>query len=191
MYQLCFMSYLTSAEWAAWAEAIGTILAVFAAIFVAGWQTRRQHLDALRLVAEEGRQSRIELAKTLLALANNSRAVLAHLTTKMPDREAVYFIAEGGVHYDLGQLRRIDSSLAAIPLHNLPSSLVTPTMSASAMVRQYLEKVEQVLRVHRSMNGAEFTDFFESRAGMIESLRLTCDDIAKEVEKLDGTARVA
>ena len=189
--ELCLLSNLTSSEWASWVQAIGSIAAIIGAIFIAGWQTRRQHLDALRLMAEEKRQSRLELARTLLVLSRNSLSALNHLTDSMKDREAVHVIGEGGVHYDIEQIRRIDTSLAAIPLHDLPSSLVTHTMVVSATVRQYREKVEQVLRVHRTMDGAEFSDFFECRRKMSESLDRTCNDIANEIEKLNLVAGAA
>src|SRR5689334_5762363 len=126
--ELCFLTNLTSSEWAAWVQAIGSIVAIIGAVLIAGWQMRRQHLDALRLMAEEGRQSRMELAKTLLVLSRNSLSALDHLTDSMKDRESVHLIADGSVHYDIEQIRRIDASLAAIPLHSLPSSLVTHTM---------------------------------------------------------------
>lgn len=191
MFRLCIMSGLSSAEWAAWVQAIGSIAAIFGAILVAGWQARRQYTDALRLMAEEGRRSRIELAKTLLVLCQNSYAVLTDLTRRAQDREAVHLIAEGETHFDLGELRRVESSLASIPLHGLPSSLVSPTMAATATVRQYREKIEQALRMHRSMDAAQFADFFRCRQEMTDSLHGTCDDIAKELNKLVGAETAA
>lgn len=48
MQELCFMSYLTAAEWAAWVQAIGSVLAIAAAIVIA----RQQFAAAARLQRE-------------------------------------------------------------------------------------------------------------------------------------------
>jgi len=50
MHNLCFMSNLSSEEWAAWVQAIGSIAAIFAAIWIAS----RQHRNAV--TRERGRQ---------------------------------------------------------------------------------------------------------------------------------------
>ena len=43
MNTLCFASNLTSTEWAAWLQAIGSILAILGATGIAVWQARKQH----------------------------------------------------------------------------------------------------------------------------------------------------
>lgn len=42
MQELCFMSYLTAAEWAAWVQAVGSVLAIVAAIVIARQQPRAE-----------------------------------------------------------------------------------------------------------------------------------------------------
>lgn len=184
MNTLCFASNLTSAEWAAWVQAVGSILAILGAVSIAVWQAGRQHRNALAVHATEQRSAKSELAKTLSALAENCSKAMVFLNRQMNSREAVYEAAEGHKHFDVGQLERLDGALASIPLQSLPSTLVTPTMILGATIRQYREKIEQVLRVHRTMDADNFADFFGTLDEMATSLAATCKDIANEAERV-------
>ena len=108
---------------------------------------------------------------------------MIYLTKQLSNREDVYEIATGGRHVDLIELIRIEASIIGIPLHNLPDSLVTPTMVLSATVRQFRENVEFAIRKHREMDSAAFENFFRILREMNESLELTWSDIATEVDR--------
>ena len=140
MNTLCITTNLTSAELAAWVQAIGSVVAIIAAALIAIWQGRIQYRNALAIHRAEQRHTRVELSKTLYVLASNYAKAMAYFTGQLSDREAVHNIAEGRVHFDFGELSRIDAAISGIPLHNLPDSLVTPTMLLSATVRQFREK---------------------------------------------------
>lgn len=185
MTSLGFASNMTSAEWAAWVQALGSIIAILGATGTAVWQARKQHNNALELHRAEQRYARTELAKTLSTLAQNCSKAMVFLTGQVKDREAVHNVAEGHIHFDLGGIERLDAAITTIPLHSLPSALVTPTMILSATVRQFREKVEMVLRVYRTMDAAAFEDFFRVLGEMNESLKATCADIAKEVDRVE------
>lgn len=175
---------MTNAEWAAWVQAVGSILAILGAAGIAVWQAYKQHKNALALHAAEQRHARTELAKTLLVLAQNCSKAMAYITGQVKDRQVVHDIAEGRIHCDLGEVARLDFAIGGIPLYSLPSSLVTPTMILSATVRQFREKVEMVFGAYRKMDGPAFEDFFRVIAEMNESLKVTCEEIAKEVERV-------
>jgi hypothetical protein len=177
---------LTSVELAAWVQAIGSIVAIIAVVLIAVWQANKQHRNALALHREEQRYARIELAKTLSMLAKNCAKAMAYLTRQLSSRQDVYEIAEGQVHFDFGELSRIEASIGGIPLYSLPHSLVTPTMLLSATVRQFREKVEMAIRVHRNMDAAAFEDFFRVLREMNDSLEQTCGDIATEVNRIQS-----
>ncbi len=106
------------------------------------------------------------------------------LNKQIDSRENVYEAAEGYKHFDVEQLERLDQALASIPLQTLPSTLVTPMMILGATVRQYRSKVEQVLRVHRTMDAENFEDFFRTLEEMKASLEATCADIDADVKCL-------
>jgi len=182
MNTLCFASDLTSTEWAAWLQAVGSILAILGATGIAVWQARKQHKNALALHIAEQRYARSETTKTLLVLAQNCAKAVAVVIGQVDDRASVYEISEGRAHCDIEEIVRLDSAIKGIPVHNIPSSLVSPTMTLSATVRQFREKVETVLRVHRSMDGSAFEDFFRIIGEMRDSLNGTCEDIAKIAE---------
>ncbi|WP_296641715.1 hypothetical protein [Thiobacillus sp. 65-1402] len=176
---------LTSAEWAAWVQAIGSVVAIFAAAYIARHQSRLQHRSALDLHMTELRTARVDMAKTLSVLAANASKVMQHIAGQLNDRESVYRAAEGFIHCDLGELRRIDTYLNGIPIHSVPYSLVTITMTLGSTVRQFKEKVETTLRLHRQMNESMFDDFFRSTDEMNASIEATCCDIEAAVKSLN------
>ncbi|WP_137936567.1 hypothetical protein [Chitinivorax sp. B] len=179
------MSELTSAEWAAWFQAAGSIAAIVAAAWIAKHQATLQHRNALNLHMTEQRTAQVDAAKTLSVLATNSSIAMKHITGQLKDREAIHRVAEGLTHCDLGELHRIDSYLSAVPLHSIPHSLVTHTMVLGSTVRQFIDKTEMALRLHRQLDAGMFDDFFKTVGEMSSSLDATCQDIAAVVKSLE------
>ena len=177
MNTLCFSTKLSSAELAAWVQAIGSILAIIAAFLISFLQSRSQHQSALTLHKEEQKVARLSITKTLSTLAANCTKEVAHCTAQLKDRETIHNIAGGTVYFDLGELRRINTAMLSIPLHSLPDNLVSPTMIISAAVRQFLATVEMTLRFHNQMDSAAFEDLFRVIGEINESLKATCKDI--------------
>ncbi|HRH80249.1 MAG TPA: hypothetical protein PLW81_04320 [Thiobacillaceae bacterium] len=186
MTTLCLVTDLTSSELAAWVQAVGSIAAILGSVGIAIWQASKQHKSALAVHSAEQRSAREEVSKTLSVLATNCLKAMDYLNREINSSEAVYDIAEGGKYFDIFQLERLDQAIANIPLHSLPSPLVTPAMLLGATIRQHRNKVEQVLRVHRTMNANDFADFFKTLEEMKASLALTCNDINKEVSRASG-----
>ncbi len=184
MNTLCLSTDLSSAELAAWVQAIGSILAIIAAFLIAYLQSRVQHKSALKLYKEEHRYARITTAKSLYVLSRNCAKAVVHSTDQLKDREAIYNIAEGSIFFDLEGLRRIDAAMTNIPLHNLPDTLVSSTMIISSTLRQFITKIEMALRFHRQMDSAAFEDLFRVFEEMTESLKLTCKDIEDEINRI-------
>jgi len=184
MNTLCFLSNLTSAEWAAWVQALGSTIAIGAAAWIAVHQAKLQHRNALNLHIIEQRTARVDIAKTLSVLAKNSAKAMRHIGGQLNDRDSVHKIAEGLIHCDISELRRIDKYLSEIPLHSVPYSLVTPTMVLGSTVRQFIEKVEMTLRLHRQMDASMFEDFFLTIGAMNSSIDATCRNVDIEVNNL-------
>src|SRR5437870_3324531 len=100
---------MSNSEWAAWVQAVGSILAVAGAAFAAIWQSRKQHESAMRIRRDDRRHERVELTKTLLELSQNCGKLFAHfIKTLNNDRETVHKIAEGDRHLDFGELVRVE-----------------------------------------------------------------------------------
>lgn len=185
MQTLCLLTNLTSAEWAAWVQAIGSVVAIIAAAWIAIHQAKLQHRNALQLHFTEQQSAKLDIAKTLFVLATNSSIAMKHITGQLKDRESIQQVAEGLIHCDIGELQRIDAHLNAIPLHSIPSSLVTPTMVLGATVRQFKEKTEMAVRAHRQMDAAMFEDFFRTIVEMNASVAATSVDIQAEVKNFE------
>lgn len=186
MNQLCFLPNLTSTEWAAWVQAVGSIAAIFGAASIAIWQARHQHKDSFDLLHAEQRLARTELAQALLSLSTNCLRLLVYCAAQFPDRESVKNVAEGNVHFDLNELKVVEGAVLAIPLHSLPHKLVGLTMMVSSTVRQFREIVEFALQSHRSMDASAFEKLFKILAELQASLKLTCADIQSEVTRLQN-----
>jgi hypothetical protein len=192
MNTLCFASNLTSEEWAAWVQAIGTIIAILAAMGIAMWQSRQQHKSALALHKAEQRHSRVELAKTLLALCRNCTKAVGHFTDQMSDRESIQKIATRETYFDFGELQTLQNATLNIPLHSFPDTLVTPAMVLGATIRQFQHTVDMAIQIHSQIHNVmepeEFEKFSKTFREFNQSLELTCADIEVAVQRVQQDA---
>ena len=186
MNQLCILSNLTSSEWASWVQAVGSIVAILGAASIAVWQSKKQHENSLKILREEKRLARSELAKTLLSLSNAALDLLENSAKAFPDRDSVYDTAVGRRFFDFGELRVVEGAIQAISLHTLPHELVRLTMIVSSTVRQFRGNIESALKTHRQMSADDFAMFFDALSDLPKSLKLTCLDISKEVLRAES-----
>jgi len=110
---------------------------------------------------------------------------MKHIAAQLNDRDSVHKAAEGLEPCDVGEMVRIDTYLGGIPLHEVPHSMVTLTMILSSTVRQFKEKVEMALELHRKMDAKMFEDFFRTLNEMNASIEATCNDINAEIKRLE------
>jgi hypothetical protein len=185
MNELGFLSNLTSAEWAAWVQAVGSVVAIIAAAWIAIHVAKRQHQNALELLKTEKRTEKVETSKILLVLASNSSKAVKDIATQLSDRESLHNAAEGLIPCDVGELSRINNYLNNIPLHTVPHSMVTLIMILGATVRQFKRKVEMALEFHRKMDANMFEDFFRTIGEMNSSIEATVGDIDAEVKRIE------
>jgi hypothetical protein len=186
MKSLCLSINLTSNELASWVQAIGTILAVLAAAIIAIWQARRQHQNALKIHKEEQRHASLEQAKTLLTLCQNCLKATKHFAAEMIDRESIYLIVTQEKYLDYGELQSLRNATSNLPLHSLPSTLITHAMVLGANIRQFKQNIDMALELHRKMDAAQFATFFKTLKEINASLELTCSDIEKAVNEIRG-----
>ena len=189
MNELCIFSNLTSAEWAAWVQAIGSVVAIGAAAWIAIYQAKLQHDNALELHKTEKRTKQLDITKTIHVLAINSSKAMKNIAAKLNDRESIYKAAEGLEPCDIGEVERINTYLGDIPLHEVPHSMVAHTMILGSSVRQFMEKVEMALELHRKMDASMFEDFFRTLDEMNTSMEATCNDINAEIVRLEISAK--
>lgn len=183
----CFLATdvcMPSSEWAAWIQAIGSVLAILAAACIAISQLRAQHQQAILMHRRELLSANLYMAKTMLVLANNSFAVMVSTADKLNDKGAVFKAAQGLIPLDLGELQRINGYLNAVPIHSVPDLLLSPFMSIGSTIRQFHEKVDMVLRLHEGMDVAMFDDFFQTLSEMKTSAAVDCQDFKNHVDSL-------
>lgn len=183
MNQLCLLTNLSSSEWAAWVQAIGSIAAVIGTALVAIWQSRKQHQISLAVLRTEHRLQREETSKALLVISRNTSREIVRVIGQLHDRDAVHSIAEKSVYFDFNEVRVLEHAILGIPLHSLPHNLVSLTMILSSTVRQFRESVETALERHRTLDAEEFAKFFSILGEMRRTLELTCADIEAEVNR--------
>ena len=170
MNNLCFLSNLTSTEWAAWVQAVGSIVAILAAVKMALWQSKRQYSDALSLQQSELKRSRIENAKILMHISKNGVLAIDHFISQMSDRESISKISTRETYFDFGELDHTVERSMNIPLYNLPEDLVTPAMVFSATTRQFKHLVDIAIEEHKEMVSDDFDELFNSLKECRESL---------------------
>lgn len=184
MNELCFLTGLTSSEWAAWVQAVGSISAIGIAI----WLSRTQHQSSLAVLKAERSLARLEAARALQELSIAAHRLLESSTRAFPDRQSVHDTAEGRRFFDFGELRVVEGAVQAVPLHALPHDLVRLTMILGSCVRQFRENIELAIPRHRQMNAADFATLFDSLASLTKSLDLTCKDIEAAVKLAEREA---
>jgi hypothetical protein len=188
MNQLCFLTGLTSSEWAAWVQAIGSIAAIMGAVGIAIWQARQQHSASMAVLKAERSFARLEAARALRELSTGALRLLENSTKAFPDCEAVHDTAEGRRFFDFGELRVIEGAIQAVPLHSLPHDLVRLTMITGSCVRQFRENIEFAIPRHREMDSKDFTSLFDSLSALTKSLGLTCKDTETAVKRAEDEA---
>jgi hypothetical protein len=173
MNNLCFLSNLTSTEWAAWVQAGGSILAILAAVKMALWQSKSQYRDALSLQQLELKRSRIENARILMHISKNGVLAIEHFMSQMTDRESIHKIASREKYFDFGELDHTVERSINIPIYSLPEDLVTPAMTFSATTRQFQHMVYTAIEEYREMNSDNFQELFDGFNQCHESLKST------------------
>ena len=186
MKEFYFFLNLTSSEWASWIQALGSVLAIIAAAWIAIYQSGKQHKSALALHNREKRDAQIDITKVLLALAENTSKVMINIEKQLSNRDSISNVVDGLEPCALDEILRIDKFLNDIPLYTIPSSLVNSTMILGSTVIQFKEKVEMTLRLYRKMDASMFDDFFECIAQMNITIESVCNIIAAELRQLDS-----
>ena len=167
---------LTSNEWAAWVQAIGSIAAIFVAIWIGKNQTKS--------VIQQSKDAKFASAEALCELSKAAFNLQKHFEKNLSCRDAVHEAGETGLVFDMAMLEGLEKSLSAIQFHQLPASLVRLALILSSSITQLRMKVEVALRLHRQMDAAAFDDFFNTLKKMTASLDLTIAEIEEEVKKL-------
>ena len=184
---LPLLSTMSASDWAAWVQAIGTIVAIFGAVGIAMWQTEKQHKSALAEMREDRRQNRREAARNLLALADEALDLLHRSGQALPKWEAIMSLAQGDKHlFDVQELQVMEGALDAVQLHVLPHDLVRPARMVQAGVRRYRMALGHAIERHREMDAAQSDSALAFLGLLTKKLEKTCHDIDELVRRDDA-----
>lgn len=124
--KICFETSLSISDWAAWAQALGGVVGVFAAVWIVGWQLRH----------ERGREREEEARRTfvLWTLVYHARAALEHAKAGFENNIDAFYIPES--------LIRNAAALEAIPIFDMPGhSAVVAVQTVVGAYKTFTEGV--------------------------------------------------
>lgn len=167
---------LKSSDCAAWVQALGSIAAIAAAIWIGNKQVKS--------VLQQSKETKLASAEALCELSKAALNLQKHFEKNLSSRDAVHEAGDTGLVFDMAMLEGLEKSLSSIQFHQLPASLVRLALILSSGITQLRMKVQTAIRVHREMDAAAFDDFFETLKKMTNSLDLTIADIESQVKKI-------
>lgn len=169
----------------AWAQAIGSVVAIVASALVTVWATDRQ--AALGRLADKQRRQEDDrkVALALCAITQRASDLLADFHGMMNTRDAVETAVHEGLKFERNELLRFEQALDAIPLHDLHPNLVSYALEAGWTVRQFRLRVEQVFEEFRQMSGRQFEELFEALPTLSISLIGTAGSLRAQLSNSD------
>lgn len=146
--ELCFLSNLSSQDWAAWVQAIGSIGAVLAAFIV----SNRQFKHALLLETEKRARSDARLVDSVMAIAEEGKTVAEQGHRIVAWNECPIDWED----YNRAKLAAAYNALYAIPIHTLPSSeLVRDVVGFRLSLRDLDDQLHRWMSVCNTSDGNE------------------------------------
>lgn len=189
-----FISGLSNGDKAGWAQAIGTVLAIFASGWIANRQSKTQYKNSLKLQDMQDKNKELVLTESVVQIIKNSAVRAKHVCSSFKTRQDVYDIANKVKYYDFDGLTDVIESLKQIPLKDLPSAnLVTDIMVLISSLRQLSVQVDKAIFNNRTMNDAEFATFFQVLLQIKDSAEKTYNGAQTYLdsikEKFDGLSK--
>lgn len=115
MYELCFLSNISADQWAAWTQALGSVAAIFAAI----WISNRQHkLEVLR-AKEEKRLAAVDVLHIVTDVVGTLYLTVGGIDEFRSNGENIE--SKRRRNYFRNSLLHLERTLDAIPAANMPS----------------------------------------------------------------------
>ncbi len=176
------LSEVKASDWAAWVQAIGSILAIVGAFAVATYQGRAQRKGEEARRAED----RLHVAENLRSLAAAAITTSGYVVGLLDTREKVHEAASGHFSNVSIELDALAVQLAAVPLHAMPAELVRSTRMLAGAIRQMRHRIANTLAKHAQMDATDFEEFFASIRGSRDMLAGT---VKTEVEAAIGSFR--
>ena len=177
---------LTRGECASWVQAWGTIFALFVAIGISYVQGKKQTQISIASLRANLYLKRLTAAESLSQLALSATKLFDNICEELGDREAIEKAAIDNLPWLMPEIKALVANLDAIDIHLLPSGIIGSTLILRMTLREFVDKVEMALRLHRKMTAEEFEDFFKVIAEMKKSLDKSLVFIEKNIDALEA-----
>jgi hypothetical protein len=173
---------MTKGEWSGWVQAVGAVVAIGVAFFVAQIQTRATRRESLRKTAEQ----RLETAKTLDLLAGATSSSINTASAFLATRQHIYTVATTDrMPSRMLALRQLSQQLATAPFYGMPAELMRCAAILSGTLDQFIWKVETALSSARDMDAAAYDDF----QATVESIKVSLKQTTAEIQQLLSAAK--
>jgi hypothetical protein len=161
-------------DWAAWAQAIASVLAIIFAGRIATTQAKSQYDNSLRLQTQSEEHKKLVLTEAVSEVVKNTASRVRYIKDTIGDDTKLYNVFNKIEYYDHDCLEDIIDAIKDIPLHELPSpELVTTIMVLTSTLRQLNIQIEKAITSYRFMDTAQLDKFF-----------LTINEIVISTEKV-------
>jgi len=127
MNNLCFMTNLTSSEWAAWVPAIGSVTAIFVAVAIPSIQHRREQ----RRTEAEAKEVSIDRIFQCQLIAMEFVNILAGAHSQLQGSQAFQPLALD--HQSINELR---AETQQVPIHRLDRETLAYMSELKGLLRQ-------------------------------------------------------
>ena len=178
---------LSAEAWAAWAQAVASVGAIYAAGRIATNQAQKQFHGA-RLLQQEQRQAEFRIvAEVASQIARNAARAIAHAQDQLRDINGLHRVS-GGEYFDRSGLQLVADAIGAVPLHDLKSrKMVTSFMELGSSARQALRLCDEALAQYRDRPGyVNFDPFFQAMQQLKDSVARSSHDVAEECRAQGG-----
>ena len=147
-------------DMAAWAQAIGTFLAILAAGLIATCQSQSQYQNSLKLQKIQDWNKEVILCEAVVEIIKNSAERVRYVFDTFQLRQDIIDVAIKAKYYDFDCLTDVIKSLKQIPLTDLPSAdLVSDVMSMISAIRQLDIQVDKATKDYRTINANDVAAF--------------------------------
>ncbi len=180
-----FVGSLDKGDMAGWAQAIGTIFAIFASGWIASCQAKSQYQNSLKLQGIQDKNQQTLLTGVVVEIIKNSSERVKYVYDMIKSPSDLSAIANKTLYYDFDGLTDVLESLKQIPLKDLPSAhLVTSIMVLISGIRQLQIQVDKAISEHRSMTASQFNIFFQALQQIKDSTAKTHSEAKQQLEAL-------
>ena len=172
-----------SSDWAAWVQAIGSILAIAGTAFGTRYQVNRGHELAVREDERRAKRILVGALNHLRALGYSAYVQFLTLNDQLPDRTAVHSLAATS-WVDVSMLQMIETQISAIPVFNLPNEISFIPFILAAEIRRGIFLLEETRDKHRGMDSVAFDQFFRLMQSLTADVKLRSDEVNQTCQQL-------